>query len=317
MKKKLTDLFKSRRFATGCAAIAAALVIGSVGMYQQSAQLTELPVYTDPVMEVSIEEEETPLASKPTTKTSTKRKTSTKKVKLKKVSSKSYIKSLPSKKKTSQKTRSTSSAKIVTKTTVTTAVKEKYTRRSKVKSVTTTTTTVVKTTTTPVKKATTTATASQSKTKYTADVAQLAPKMDSRVLNAYKKLGFTVTIDPSVSYAGYFNAGTRSITLKEADDTIYHELGHFLAFVSGNTDRTGAFQSVYSQEKSKFSGVNKAYATQSSSEYFAESTKDYIVNGSSLRSTRPQTYAAVSAALDKLTDAQVTKVQRVYSAIWK
>lgn len=32
------------------------------------------------------------------------------------------------------------------------------------------------------------------------------------------------------------------ITLKQADETVYHELGHFLAFVAGNIDTSAAFQ---------------------------------------------------------------------------
>ena len=60
--------------------------------------------------------------------------------------------------------------------------------------------------------------------------------MDSRVLNAFTKLGFTVKVDSSVSYSGHFDARTRTITMKQMDDTIYHELGHFLAFMAGNMD---------------------------------------------------------------------------------
>lgn len=80
------------------------------------------------------------------------------------------------------------------------------------------------------------------------NIASIAPKMDSRVLKAYKKLGFTVTIDPSVNYGGCFNAHSRSIILRFEDETIYHELGHFLAFVAGNVDRTSDFAAVYNSE---------------------------------------------------------------------
>ena len=42
----------------------------------------------------------------------------------------------------------------------------------------------------------------------------IAPKLNSTVLNAYHALGFTVTIDPGVSYTGYFNAKNQAIILK-------------------------------------------------------------------------------------------------------
>ena len=52
----------------------------------------------------------------------------------------------------------------------------------------------------------------------------IAPKLNSTVLNAYHALGFTVTIDPGVSYTGYFNAKNQAIILKRADDTIFSPL---------------------------------------------------------------------------------------------
>ena len=83
----------------------------------------------------------------------------------------------------------------------------------------------------------------------TADISTLAPKLNSAVMGAYTSLGFTVTIDPSVSYSGYFNARNQSITLKKEGDTVYHEMGHFLAFVAGNVDKKAEFTAVYNEEK--------------------------------------------------------------------
>lgn len=200
---------------------------------------------------------------------------------------------------------------------------QKYTRKSKNVVQTQKVTTTIKTTTT-VEAAKTTGTKDTTagtivkKEKYTiADVASVAPKMDSKVLNAYKKMGFTVTVDPGVSYAGYFDARTRSITLQNADDIIYHELGHYLAFIAGNVDKSSSFAAVYNSEKSKFTGVRKAYATQNASEYFAESVQNYVENPAALKAQRPQTYEAVKNALAKVTDAQVNKIINVYKVIWK
>ena len=180
-----------------------------------------------------------------------------------------------------------------------------------------TTTTVVAAASTTVN-ATTAGSTTAKKEKYTvSNVASIAPQMDSRVLNAFTKMGFTVIVDPSVSYAGYFDGRSRTITLKVEDDTIYHELGHYLAFIAGNVDKNAAFASVYNSEKSKFTGVRKAYATQNASEYFAESVLEYTENPSVLKSQRPQTYEAITNALSKVTDAQVNKIMNVYKVIWK
>ena len=96
-----------------------------------------------------------------------------------------------------------------------------------------------------------------------------------------------------------------------------HELGHFVAFISGNTDQTAEFKAIFAQEKTLYTAFNKAYVTQNSAEYFAESFKDYTLNNSKLKSTRPKTYAAIKSALSKLTSAQIAKIQKIYGPLWK
>ena len=296
-------------------------------MVWQDSQVPELPNYTDPVVEQTIEDDDTPLASQPkvTTKTTKSSKTTKKNIKLKTASTKTYTKKLPTTKKVSTKTtKKNQTTTVKTQTTVQTDTNQKYTKKSKNVVQTQKVTTTVKTTTTVAAAAktttatTTTAGANVKKEKYTiSNVASIAPKMDSRVLNAYQKMGFTVTVDPSVSYAGYFDARTRSITLQSEDNTIYHELGHYLAFIAGNVDKSSSFAAVYNSEKSKFTGVRKAYATQNASEYFAESVLEYVEQPSTLKAQRPQTYAAVQSALAKVTDAQVNKIISVYKVVWK
>lgn len=323
-KMNLKNFFMKKKIAAGCIAAAALITAGSFAMVWQDSQVPELPNYTDPVVEQTITDDDTPLASQPkvTTKTTKSSKTTKKNLKLKKASAKTYTKKLPTTKKVSNKTtKKNQTTTVKTQTTVQTDTSQKYTKKSKNVVQTQKVTTTVKTTTTVVAaaKTTTTATAANTKKeKYTvSNVASVAPQMDSRVLNAFTKMGFTVTIDPSVSYAGYFDGKTRSITLRYEDDTIYHELGHYLAFIAGNVDKSAAFTSVYNSEKSKFTGVRKAYATQNASEYFAESVLEYTENPATLKAQRPQTYEAIVNALSKVTDAQVTKIMNVYKVIWK
>ena len=322
MKKKITELLKKRRVAAGLTAIVLAVAVGSVAVVQQKSQVPELPVYTDPEMETNIEEEETPLADKPVVKTTTSKKTTTKKVKMKKAAAKTYTKELPATSTTSKKTAQTSSASVVTKTTVVKKIEEKYTKKSKVKVVTTVATTTVTTTTTAKAGASTgvnsaTTVNNNSGVTGTVEVGQLAPKEDSRVLTAYRTLGFKVNVDPSVSYSGYFNARNRQITLKKVNETIYHELGHFIAFIAGNVDTTSEFKTIYNQEKSLYTAYNKAYVTQNSSEYFAESAKEYVLNPGALKAARPKTYEAVRSAVESITDERIAKIQKYYGAIWK
>lgn len=323
----LKNFFMKKKIAAGCIAAAALITAGSFAMVWQDSQVPELPNYTDPVVEQTIEDDDTPLASQPkvTTKTTKRSKTTKKNIKLKAAATKTYTKKLPTTKKTTNKTtKKNQTTTIKTTTTVQTDTSRKYTKKSKNVVQTQKVTTTVQTTTTVVAAASTTVNATTAgsttakKEKYTvSNVASIAPQMDSRVLNAFTKMGFTVIVDPSVSYAGYFDGRSRTITLKVEDDTIYHELGHYLAFIAGNVDKNAAFASVYNSEKSKFTGVRKAYATQNASEYFAESVLEYTENPSVLKAQRPQTYEAITNALSKVTDAQVNKIMNVYKVIWK
>lgn len=329
---KRTDFKKfftgKKKAVAGC--LAAAVILAGGFNVWQSSQVPEFPDYTDPVMETTITDDDTPLASKPkvTTRTTSNTKTTRKNVKLKKAATKTYTKKLPTtQKKTTTTKKTNSNTTVKTLKTVKTATTQKYTKKSKTAVQTQKVTTTVQTTTTVQAAASTgsKATAVSTKTaksikmdskRTVSNVASIAPKMDSRVLNAYKKLGFTVTVDPSVNYGGYFNARSRSITLRYADDSIYHELGHFLAFIAGSVDKSSAFTAVYNSEKSKYTGINRSYATQNSSEYFADSVRDYILNPSTIKSQRPQTYAAITQALNKVTDGRIRKILTVYGPFW-
>lgn len=337
--KKLTEWLANKKVVSSCAAIALAAVIGGVSLFSGAGETPEFPSYTDPIMETSIIEDETPLASQPktTVKTTSSTKTTRKTVKLKKASKKSYTKKLKTKTKVTNKTNKSGNTTVDTKTTVVTKATAKYTKKSKKKVVTSKITTTVQTTTTQqvsianetavsttssgtsAAQATAAASSSQNQSKYEANVANVASvagKMDNRVIAAYQQLGFKLVVDPSVNYSGYFDARSRSITMKQIDDSVYHELGHFLAFIAGNVDKTASFQSIFAAEKANVTAFNKAYVTQNASEYFAESVKDYILNNASLKSTRPQTYAAIQNALNQITDAQIAKIQKIYGAFW-
>lgn len=214
MKKRIVELLKKKKIAAGLTAVVLAVAVGGVAVVQQN-QIPELPSYTDPVMETTIDEEETPLAAQPKVNTQTSNSTSTKKVKMKKAATKTYTKTLPATSVTSKKTAQSSNATVVTQTTVIKRITEKYTKKSKVKVVTTASTTTVTTTTTAKTdtSAGTNMTAasgnSGNSVKGSIDVGQYASRADSRVLNAYRTLGFTAEVNPSVSYSGYYDTRNR------------------------------------------------------------------------------------------------------------
>lgn len=308
MKETLRQISKK----AGALVLATAIVLGGgTYVYNQQNPVPELVTYIDEDSVVQIQEDETPLASPKVTK-STKTTKSTKKISLKSAASKTYAQK--GKTTTKKKTTKTKSAKktVTTVTVTVTSITNNYKKGSKINTqVTTVKTTVTKTTVTN-----TAAPVTTPVTDGTVAVTQIAPAADKRVLNAFQKLGFQVVIQSNVPYSGLCDAETRTITLKQADETVYHELGHFLAFVAGNIDTSAAFQQIFQNEKSKYTAYDKGYVLQNSAEYFAQSFWDYTKNPAALKASRPQTYAAIQQALSRVTDAQVANLLRVYRAVW-
>lgn len=313
MKETLRQISKK----AGALVLATAIVLGGgTYVYNQQNPVPELVTYIDEDSVVQIQEDETPLASPKVTK-STKTTKSTKKISLKSASSRTYTQK--GKTTTKKKTTKIKSAKktVTTETVTVTSITNNYKKGSKINTqVTTVKTTVTKTTVTNTAAPTTTRPITPV-TNGTVAVTQIAPAADKRVLNAFQKLGFQVVIQSNVPYSGLFAADKATITLKQADaDVAYHELGHFLAFIAGNVDRSSAFQQIFQNEKSKYTAYDKGYVLQNSEEYFAQSFRDYTKNPAALKASRPQTYAAIQQALSRVTDAQVANVLRIYGASW-
>lgn len=283
---------------------------------------------------IVIPQEEVPLATKPTVKTTKKTKRTVKKSKLKKKATKT-AKTTKRSKKTKTVKQENSKQKVTTDTTVKTTVVSATKKSSDIKTVTTTVETTVKTTTTNKPQTTNTETAANTssaastttaaaassdemQTVTSLNVRSMAPKADAVVLNAFENLGFKIEVNPSAGYSGYFSVQAHSITLKKSSgDTIYHELGHFVGWLAGNVDNSTEFKAIYNNEKGALQSANAQYLTQNSSEYFAESYKEYVLSPQNLQSTRPQTYAFVKNAVAKITEARVATIKAAYTkAYW-
>ena len=328
--KKLAMKEALRKKLTKAGALALAAVVamgGGVTYYNSQNQVPELITYVDTDGSIEIPDEDVPLAAPKVTR-STKTKKTTKKIKMKKASKKTYKKAGKTVTKKKKKVKSSKKNVTTTETLTATNVTNAYKKGSKIDTrVTTVKTTVIKTVaptgtaaatgtaTTTATKATTAGTASAAQNGEIA-ITQIAPLVSGNVTSAFQKLGFKIVINSGVSYSGLCDARIRTVTLKRADNTVYHELGHFVAFVAGNIDTSSAFQSIYNREKSLYTDYNKSYVLSSSSEYFAESYKNYILNPTQLKNSRPETYAAIENALSRVTDAQASRILSVYGALW-
>ena len=96
------------------------------------------------------------------------------------------------------------------------------------------------------------------------------------------------------------------MTMKYQSDAIYHELGHFLAFIAGNADYTSEWKTIYQAEKGKYTKFNKGYVCATQYEYFAESYKDYVLSKTELRQQRPQTYQYIVKTLQTANTRNAT-----------
>lgn len=310
MRKKNKSQLRKNIVAGLLGILSGALLFGLTEYIRQP----NLPVHVDQ-LDHDIQREETPLGAAPVVEKTTTSTSSTRKVSLGKASSKSYTKNLPDKVTTSTKTSGNADSSVKTVTTVEVKTSEKYTKGSRQKVVRTRTKTTVVTTTT--RKETENETSQNTATR-TTSVRSEAPKMPSHILGAFETLGFRLVIDPSYKQGdGAFNARTRTITMKEANSPhVYHELGHFVSFAAGNIDATSAFRAIYQEEKNSFQGIYRGYAVGSSQEFFAECVREYIMHPDELSATCPNAYAAVEAAMEKITLSQVASVQKSYGRVW-
>ena len=92
-----------------------------------------------------------------------------------------------------------------------------------------------------------------------------------------------------------------------------------MAWISGNRDTTGEFKAIYEKEKNLVTSYNRQYTTQSSSEYFAESYREYCLDPRTLKKQRPNTYAAIEKAvkyLDGMGNSKLASVKQAYEQVY-
>ena len=143
-------------------------------------------------------------------------------------------------------------------------------------------------------------------------VSKIANRTQLNVKNALKALGFSIVVDPQSSNS--CDGTIRAIILSENSDSyVYHELGHFLAYVSENADKSSDFISIYNTEKGKYTGAQNRVANVS--EYFAQSYEEYTkstATANALRRERPLTYNYIKNCISNLSklmkDASFTQM---------
>ena len=291
----------------------AVMVVSAVMPSSVYAASSKTSVYTTSQLNALQKTANTKMKTQSGTKIKTSTKTTTQKVKDAKKASKSYAKTVKNNVKTSSaKTIKISSTVSVKQTTTKwTTVKNVYTKGSFYHQEKTTVKMTIQETATV-----------KSQVKWL-DVNKTVPKADTVLREAFVKMGFKIKYDPSYdignAQGGRFEVAKGTIFLNRMEDHIYHEMGHFLAFMAGNYDMTAEFGKVFNAEKAKYANAkiingvnihfNYNYVTKNQAEYFAESYMEYVLYKTDLQKERPETYKAIEKALKKLTPAQISRMQ--------
>ena len=140
---------------------------------------------------------------------------------------------------------------------------------------------------------------------------------DSKLVDAFKELGFKVKYDKKMEYAGIFSVSKHAIILKRKDKfNTLHEMGHFLSRLQEGADSTEEFKKIYKLEKKKYSARLKSYVTKSSKEYFAESFRQYCTWNSGLKKQRPKTYKYIDKMLKTISEEDVKNMHDAFSWAW-
>lgn len=102
--------------------------------------------------------------------------------------------------------------------------------------------------------------------------------------------GVTVSWEKSI----WISNDTKSIS-----ESTLHEVGHYIDYINGMVSDTDAFYEVFKAERRSFvsSDGGEKYAKTSTTEYFAETCKEYFVNPINLATYAPMTYGFIDSYL--------------------
>lgn len=135
---------------------------------------------------------------------------------------------------------------------------------------------------------------------------QVGKKLPKALVTEFTDGGWKLVLDPLLNnygdqYDGLCSSGDKRIYIRTyKTNTVYHEFGHFLSYISGRAAQSSEWQKIYKAEKKKVSGGNKTYDTSNSSEYFARTFEDYVLHKKTLKKQRPKSYAYINRLVKAL-----------------
>ncbi|MDO4556963.1 MAG: hypothetical protein Q4B70_17770 [Lachnospiraceae bacterium] len=97
-------------------------------------------------------------------------------------------------------------------------------------------------------------------------------------------------------------------------DTLLHEVGHFVNFLTLGTVNSTEFKSIYNSEKDaakKFYRI-PSYTTGAIGEYYAESFRMYYTDNAKLKSKCPKTYNFMVKTINSIDNNTIQHTKDVY-----
>lgn len=128
-------------------------------------------------------------------------------------------------------------------------------------------------------------------------IQSISKNIPENVVSQFYNDGYKVVVDMACKSSGLFSSKDKQVTLRDSDNWEYvlsHEIGHYLAYVTGGTDNTDEWISIYQKEAGKYSGENPSYAVSTNKEFFASCYAEFILNNANLKATQPETYKYIS-----------------------
>ena len=89
--------------------------------------------------------------------------------------------------------------------------------------------------------------------------------------------------------------GSEQITL---ENVTYHELGHFVAWITDRSDLTNKMQQLKKEEDKRH--------TENAAEYFADSYMRWVLNRNQLKKEEPRTYQYIKEQIDYIRKTPIS-----------
>lgn len=150
------------------------------------------------------------------------------------------------------------------------------------------------------------------------DIKKAAPKAEQKILDIFNATGFKLKYrnignwtygltsiydyDKSITLSTELLdtskriwKGSEQITL---ENVTYHELGHFVAWITDRSDLTNKMQQLKKEEDKRH--------TENAAEYFADSYMRWVLNRNQLKKEQPRTYQYIKEQIDYIRKTPIS-----------